>query len=105
MNGTTVTTSTQGICFVETHHTQTVRYFNGRKYVTTTHHDFYEFISEGEYGTPAGHTFAVYFRYVSANGGLRKIGHVYKQIHNAGPTNLMRTMRDMVPADDQSVPF
>lgn len=105
MNGTTVTTSTSGHCFVETHRTQTVRYFNGRKYVTQNCFDFFEFLTTGDYGTLPGHTFAVYYRYTTVNPGSHRIGHVYKQIHGAGPTNLMRAMRDMVPDEIQAVPF
>lgn len=104
MNGTTITTTVSGDCFVETHRNTCVRHFNGRKYTTTTHLDFFQYITDTEVHV-TGDAFAVYFRYVSTNRSAHKVGHVYKIIGDVRPTNLMRAMADLIPDDSQAVPF
>lgn len=104
MSSTRITTTVSGDCFVETHRNTRVRHFNGRKYMVTTHHDFFQYITDTE-AHITGDAFAVYFRYVSTNRSAHKVGHVYNIIGDVRPTNLMRAMTDMIPDDMQAVPF
>jgi hypothetical protein len=104
MNGTKITTSTSGACFVEEHHNTAIRYFNGRKYAVQTHHDFYQYIKPGIVAE-VGRVFSVYFRFVTVRPNSKRVGSVYKSISPVRPTNLMRAINAMVPDDIQVVPF